>query len=96
MTFVRGIDSWLQCIARVLVSSASKYLDAEDEGQNVRPAEDGDDADAAECLLRQVRRRVVPVQRGLGFRRLIIWDQIFWIRRVVTLGIKIKGELNDY
>ena len=48
MTFVRGIDSWLQCIAHVLVSSASKYLDAEDEGQNVRPAEDGDDADAAE------------------------------------------------
>ena len=32
----------------MLVSSASKYLDAEDEGQNVRPAEDGDDADAAE------------------------------------------------
>ena len=72
----------------MLVSSTSKYLDAEDEGQNVRPAEDGDDADAAEdsdgavlvdvfCLLRQVRRRVVPVQRGLGFRRLIIWDQIF-------------------
>jgi len=48
----------------VLVSSTSKYLDAEDEGQNVRPAEDGDDADAAECLLRQVRRRVVPVQSG--------------------------------
>ena len=91
MTFVRGIDSWLQ---RVLVSSTSKYLDAEDEG--LRPAEDGDDADAAECLLRQVRRRVVPVQRGLGFRRLIIWDQIFWIRRVVKLVIKIKGELNDY
>ena len=72
----------------MLVSSASKYLDAGDEGQDVRPAEDGDDADAAEdsdgavlvdvfCLLRQVRRRVVPVQRGLGFRRLIIWDQIF-------------------
>ena len=37
----------------MLASSASKYLDAGDEGQDVRPAEDGDDADAAECLLRQ-------------------------------------------
>ena len=63
-------------------------MDAEDEGQDVCLTEDGDDVVAVEdsdgavlvgvfCLLRQVRRRVVPVQRGLGFRRLIIWDQIF-------------------
>ena len=32
----------------MLVSSASKYLDAKDEGQDVRPAKDGDDADAGE------------------------------------------------
>ena len=52
----------------MLVSSTSKYLDARDEGQDVRPAEDVNDADAAEdsdgavlvggffCLLRQPRR----------------------------------------
>jgi len=62
-------------VARVV--QVAEVLDAEGERQDVRPAEDGDDADAGEDgdgpvlvgafgLLRQVRRRVVPVQRVLA------------------------------
>jgi len=43
-----SIVQFLHNIFEHVYNPGIKYLDAEDEGQNVCPAEDGDDADAAE------------------------------------------------
>ena len=69
-------EFWLAALQSARIS-VPKYLDAEGEREDVRPPKDGDDADAGEDgdgtilvgalgLLRQVRRRIVPVQGVLA------------------------------